>query len=342
VPGRLCIGVDGSLELDPGTLDHLAGRELRLLLAPCDLLVAVEADGGATPATRMMLAGDLSHVSFPDVVSLIAQARASGVLRVAGVSGLRRVIFADGEVRGAASERVGERLDEVIVRMGLAKPEQMDPLREQAGSGHRAGRLAVEQGILSERALWNAIQEHVITIFQAVLLESRGSFMLSDERVADVPSVPGLSAEGVLMEGIRRLDELRNSGVPDADGRGAERVMAAFAGTFRDIFATAEEAGTGDALRRVAANVFEDDPDPEDSGIFEGVAFSSDGGLPEAEILRRAVEVGARDGRAPDRILQESLTTVMLFLLFVAGEHLEPGVQQALHSRVKSIVSRER
>jgi len=73
--------------------------------------------------------------------------------------------------------------------------------------------------------------------------------------------------------------------------------------------------------------------------VFEGVAFSESGGLPEQDILRRAGEAGARDGRAPDRILQESLSTVMLFLLFVAGEHLEPNVQQALHSRVKSIVS---
>ena len=62
--------------------------------------------------------------------------------------------------------------------------------------------------------------------------------------------------------------------------------------------------------------------------------------LPEAEVVRRAREAAARDGRAPEELLSDVLSTVMLFLLFVAGEHLEPGVHQALHSRVKSIVSR--
>ncbi len=48
---------------------------------------------------------------------------------------------------------------------------------------------------------------------------------------------------------------------------------------------------------------------------------------------------GERDDRAPEAILSDALSTVMLFLLFVAGEHLEPAVHQALHTRVKSIVS---
>jgi hypothetical protein len=56
--------------------------------------------------------------------------------------------------------------------------------------------------------------------------------------------------------------------------------------------------------------------------------------------VERAREAAAREGRAPEELLSDALSTVMLFLLFVAGEHLDTGVHQALHSRVKSIVSR--
>ena len=108
---------------------------------------------------------------------------------------------------------------------------------------------------------------------------------------------------------------------------------------FRDIFATAHDAGA--ALRAAAAGVFEDDPDPQHAGAFQGVAFSPTGELPEQEIVRRATEVAARDGGRPEEILQASLITVMLFLLYVAGEQLEPPAQQALHRRVKSLVSPE-
>jgi hypothetical protein len=335
--GWLRIDEDGTLALDDATRERLAGRSLSVLAAPGDLLVGVPADDGAEPPARLMLAGDLAHVAFPELVSLVAHARASGVLRVSGASGTRRVIFADGEVRGAASERVGERLNEILVRMGLLKPEEMEALSRESDAPHRVGRLAVERQQLTERDLWNAIQEHVITIFQAILLESRGSFLLADETVVDAATVPGLSAEGLLMEGVRRLDELRVSG-PGAGRAEPERVMAAFAGAFRDIFATTYEAGAGEALQSAARSVFEDDPSHAD--VFQGLAFSSTGELPEAEIVERAREAATRDGRAPEELLSDVLSTVMLFLLFVAGEHLEPGVHQALHSRVKSIVSR--
>ena len=233
---------------------------------------------------------------------------------------------------------MGERLDEILVRMGLLKAEQVESLGRETSGGHRMGRLAVLRGLLSERDLWNAIQEHVITIFQAILLESHGSFLFADETAADAATVPGLSAEGLLMEGVRRLDELRASSAP---GSSAERVVEAFAGAFRDIFASADDAGAGAALRAAAASVFDDDPDPQHAGVFEGVELSETGELPQREIVRRATEAATRDGRRPEEIVQASLKTVMLFLLYVAGEHLEPPAQQALHRRVKSLVSPE-
>ena len=47
-------------------------------------------------------------------------------------------------------------------------------------------------------------------------------------------------------------------------------------------------------------------------------------------------------GQAPQVVEDQvtyPLTTAMLFLLFVAGEHLEPSVNQALHARVKAAVT---
>jgi len=334
--GWIRVGSDGRVEASPEALERLSEGVFTLLSGPSRLLLGVSRERPDAPSARAVLAGDLARVSFSEIVSLLVHSRASGVLRVIGASVTRRVIFEDGEVRGASSERVGERLSEVIVRMGLIKQAEMDTIRRQAGGGRRAGRLAVERGLLSERELWNAVQEHVTTIFQAVLLESQGCFLLSDESAGDAPTVPGLSAEGLLMEGIRRLDELRVRGV--AQGEGApERMLAAFAGAFRDIFATAQGAGAGDALRRAAASVFEDDP--AHTAVFHGIAFESDGGLPEREILSRA-EAAAREGFPAETLLSDALSTVLLFLLFVAGEHLEPTVHEALHARVKRMVSR--
>src|SRR4030095_14584693 len=136
--------------------------------------------------------------------------------------------------------------------LGMIRRENREELAIPVGDARRAGRLAIERRLLSERDLWKAVQEHVTTVFQAILLETRGAFVLTDERYDDTLTVPGLSAEGLLMEGVRRLDELRvlRSG---GDGEPA-RVLAAFNAAFGDIFATVEEAGAGDALRRAAAS----------------------------------------------------------------------------------------
>jgi hypothetical protein len=338
VPGWIRVAADGRLEASEEALEQLARGPFSLLAGPERLLLGVQCRDPQAAPPRALLAGDLARVAFPEIVSQIVHSRISGVLQVVGASVTRRVMFEDGEVRGASSERVGERLSEVIVRMGLVEAGPMQELSDSVGAGRRVGRLAVERGLLSERELWSAVQEHVTTIFQAILIESSGCFVLTDETLEDAPSVPGLSAEGLLMEGVRRLDELRMRGGAD-DDRTLERIVAAYAGAFRDIFATAQGAGAGPALARAAASVFEDDP--AHAALFDGISIGPDGDLPASQLLLRAQAAAAREGRSADDLLSDALSTVLLFLLFVAGEHLKSPVQQALHARVKTLVARD-
>jgi hypothetical protein len=335
--GWLEFAKEGAHRSDQGTREGLAGRRYTLVPTPPDLLVGVPCHAVCEPAAPVILAGDLAHISFPELISLIANTRTSGALRVMSPSATRSVIFADGEVRGVTSASVGERLGEVAARMGLLKREELEQVYGDVAQGRRPGRIAVERGMLSERDLWNAMQEHAITIFQSILLESRGAFLLTRECIDDALTVPGLPAEALLMECVRRLDELRAVG-PEAGGScKPERLLAAFNGAFRDILATADQVGAGDALRSAAAGVFEEESSHEP--VFRGIAFSEQGELPEQEVLKRASEVAQHRQVPLEGLLLDALTTAMLFLLFVAGEHLEPSVNQALHARVKAAVT---
>ncbi len=333
---RLRISGDGGVELDGRVDDRHCARSYALLNSPAALLLGVEEHREHPERHAAILAGDLSRIAFPEIVSLIVHGRISGVLRVYGHSAARTVVFGAGEVRGASSDRVNERLGEVAVRMGLIKREDMEALARAVSDPRRAGRLAVERRLLSERDLWNAVQEHVVTVFQAIVLETRGTFVLTDERYDETLTVPGLSAEGLLMESVRRLDELR---VPRSGGDGEPvRVLAAFNAAFRDIFATADDAGAGAALHRAAESVFEGDPA---HAVFRALRFSADGELPADEVLPILAAQGASPARDPGELLSDSLSKVMLFLLFVAGAHLETAAHQELHSRVKARVSRD-
>ena len=333
---RLRIDWEGSARLEGGSWQQHCGRSYALLDAGSAVLLGVE-EPDEGEAVAPILAGDLSRVAFPELVSLIAHGRISGVLRVYTSSAARSVVFESGEVCGASSQRVGERLGEILVRLGLVKRESVETLEREAGTARGMGRLAVERGLISERGLWTATQELVTTVFQGILQETRGSFALTEETDGSTLSVPGLSAEGLLMEGVRRLDELRSLRSGEAHHSEPAQVLEAFNTAFRDIFATAEQAGAGSLLRRAADSIFEDDPAHAD---FRGVSFTPEGELLSAEVLPR-LEEGWDSGLGPGERLADALSTAMLFLLFVAGEHMARDEHQALHSRVKARVERD-
>ena len=335
--GWIGIGRHGC-EVDERTRSRLSGVRYAIVPSSPDLLVGVARERISADPQRVMFAGDLGQIPFPDVVSLIAHARKTGVLRVSGADATRTVLFAEGEVRGASSARIGERLCDVIVRMGLLGPTEMEALECEAGAGRPAGRLGVARGLLSDRALWSAVQEHVMSVLQAILLDSSGTFLLTDEPVEDASTVPGLSAAALLMEGVRRIDELRAGGQGEA-GRSPARVLAAYNGAFRDIFATAGGAGAADVLRAAAASMLDDDPAHVE--LFRDLGFAPSGELPERDIVDRALELARQREARPEELLADALSTVTRFLLFVAGEYLDPRVHRALHARVKAIVARD-
>jgi hypothetical protein len=280
--------------------------------------------------------GDLSFLDLSDILNLIVNARMSGVLGVVTASGDRTLTFEEGELRGTTSTRVGERLSEVMVRMSLLKPEVMDDLVDHSAPGQRIGRLAVDRGLITERDLWNVMQEQVTAIFQAIMLESEGVFAFSEGPIEGSVTVPGLSVEMLLMEGLRRIDEMKVASPEDVHEK-LERIVASYNEGFRDIFATATEAGSGDALIRASRSAFASDAFQ--AAFFEGIAFTAQDGVPVDAFLERFEEAALGTGEEPVALLHDVLSKAMLFLLFVAGEHLDPEVQRALHARTKATVT---
>lgn len=202
--GRLAPGGDVARRL-------LADRAGRFLLVPSapDLLVARRAPpaGGAAPERRCILAGELGAFALPDLVAFVHQSKLSGVLTVSTADGDRTVSFLDGEVRGARSEAPGERLAEVAVRLGHLPPEHLAAALA-LGDGRALGKLLVERGLVPAPTAWRCVHEQVAVVFHAMLLTREGVFTL----VAGEPPEPGaplsVSTQSLLMDGIRRVDEM--------------------------------------------------------------------------------------------------------------------------------------
>jgi hypothetical protein len=189
----------------------LADRAGRFLLLPsaADLLVARRspAIGGVPPRPRCILAGDLSGFPIADFIAFVHQSRLSGTLTVASEGTERSIAFQDGEVRSAHSTAPGERIGEVAVRLGFVTEAQV---ADAAAFARPIGKVLVDKGALSANDLWKCMHEQVTAVFHAILLSPSGTFFLLDEDPSERHGTTPLAVntQSLLMDGIRRIDEL--------------------------------------------------------------------------------------------------------------------------------------
>lgn len=188
----------------------LADRAGRFLLVPAaaDLLVARRTPPTGAPASRprCILAGDLAAFPIADFIAFVHQARLSGVLTVVSGIAERSVGFQDGEVRGAQSNAPGERVGEVAVRLGFATEAQVAAV---SGGGTPMGKALVDAGVVQPNDLWKCLHEQVTAVFHALLLSPAGTFFLVDEDPGErLGAQLSMSTQSLLMDGIRRIDEL--------------------------------------------------------------------------------------------------------------------------------------
>lgn len=208
----LQLGLDGRLladEEDAG--ERLRGRTGRyrwLPSAPDALLFVRETpQGGPSSVPRVGLMGDLAFTGLPEVLEFLHQGRKTGTLHAVVPGGERGVIIQEGAVRNAFSDDPNDQLGEVLFKLGLVGRAALAKVEGVAGG--RVGRALVDAGALSSHDLFKAVQYQVGEIVAAMLTAREGLFAFVDEPVED-RAFPGLqlNAQGLLMDAIRRIDEM--------------------------------------------------------------------------------------------------------------------------------------
>ncbi|HME91460.1 MAG TPA: DUF4388 domain-containing protein, partial [Myxococcaceae bacterium] len=218
--------IDSSGHLAPESSEsrqELSSRPGRFVLAPTgpDLLCLLRVPPKGAPASTggTALVGDAATFPTTDLIAFLNQARWTGVLRLYSPNGERSIVFKDGEVRGGTSDDPADRLGEVIVRLGFLSRRQVDEALGEA-SPMKIGRALVEKGVLQPHDLWRCVTQQLSDIFQAIVLCREGSFVLV-QRELDEKSAARvqLSTQSLLMDSIRRIDEMAHFRKRIAHGR---------------------------------------------------------------------------------------------------------------------------
>lgn len=160
----------------------------------------------------MALEGTLRDFSLADIFQLIGLQRKTGVLTLRSKDDTVTVTFLDGKVVGADSlnRRLENRLGSVLMRTGYLTQDQLNRALEiQKETLQRLGFILTHYGIISAESLREAIQLQITQIVYRLFRWHDGDYHFSQETTIeyDRDNVTPISAESILMEGARMIDE---------------------------------------------------------------------------------------------------------------------------------------
>ncbi len=160
----------------------------------------------------MALEGTLKDFSLADIFQLIGLQRKTGVLTLRGKDDTVTVTFLDGKVVAADSlnKRLENRLGNVLVKSNTLTQEQLSQALEiQKETLQRLGFILTHYKIISQEALRAALHLQILGIVYRLFRWKDGDYHFSQETTIeyDRDNVVPITAESILMEGARMIDE---------------------------------------------------------------------------------------------------------------------------------------
>lgn len=198
--------------------------EFQLLTGAPDLLVLLrDRPRGLWPLLQPLasgdavLAGNLGELPPSDLLNLLHLAKRTGVLLARDGEEERGLVLLEGRIAWACSSYPGERLGEMLARSGTVPRARIEEAlaeqarlraRPDAGQIH-LGQLLQKGAGLTAGQMEQALQHQVVEIVLGLLILRRGTFVFQGG--CDASKLPvrlSLDAQGLLLDGLRRLDEL--------------------------------------------------------------------------------------------------------------------------------------
>ncbi len=156
---------------------------------------------------RVLMAGVIEEGTMVDFLNFLGENRRTGVLVTVSEGYKKSIFFKDGAVRYATSTDPNERLGNVLFRYGMVDKATLKEALED--HSRKIGEKLVQMGVLKITDLYRAIKMQVEEIVYSTFLMNSGNFYFYETMAAEsIPSHLNLPARTLLMEGLRRVDEM--------------------------------------------------------------------------------------------------------------------------------------
>ena len=172
----------------------------------------------------MSLVGRLEDLALPDIFQIISLSRKTGTLVVRSRRGTGMVVFKEGQVIQAASDSIRDSLGNILVSQGMLDEAALSKalaLQKQE-TEKPLGMILVDMGAVASQTLQSVIRKQIEEIIYDLLDWEEGFFNFELGEIIPKDTIEidtqefllnaGISAEYLLMEGTRILDERRKDG----------------------------------------------------------------------------------------------------------------------------------
>jgi hypothetical protein len=166
----------------------------------------------AAPAGDESLAasGEITPATLPALLGDVRARRRSGLLLLQAGHEERRLLFVDGELAQATSNRSEHQLEAVLLSLGLVAPLDLERAsRAAAAAGRSLARELVERGLVTAVQLQAARVAQVRAIFTDLARWDEGDYLFGpQERARDEDAAPGgLPTAELILDLVRCIED---------------------------------------------------------------------------------------------------------------------------------------
>jgi hypothetical protein len=176
----------------------------------------------------MSLVGRLEDLALPDIFQIISLSKKTGTLVVRSRRGTGMVVFKDGQVIQAASDSIRDSLGNILVSQGMLDETALSRALafQKQEPDKPLGMILVDMKAVAVETLQSVIRKQIEEIVYDLLEWEGGFFNFELGEIVPKDTIEidtqdfllksGISAEYLLMEGTRILDERRKYGKKQA------------------------------------------------------------------------------------------------------------------------------
>ncbi len=158
------------------------------------------------------LQGNIEQFTLPEIFQLVASGRKSGTLGIQQEDTIVMIYFQEGEIIYGYGPRETFHIGSLLKDKGIISSEQLDEaVRQQAKTENtkRLGEILISKNYIDKTDLNNVVTNQIEELLYSLLTWKSGTFKFYENQFpTDEEITVKVSVENVILEGLRRTDEM--------------------------------------------------------------------------------------------------------------------------------------